>query len=103
MTIHQTARFQVQEKHLAECIAAIEEFVAYVGANETGTLLYTSLQHQDDPTQFVHYFIFQDEAARNLHANSEAVKHFTDILYPRLVEPVEFSEYTLLASTQSTP
>ena len=103
MTIHQTARFQVQEKYLAECIAAIEEFVAYVRANEAGTLLYTSLQQQDDPTQFVHYFIFQDEAARNLHANSEAVKHFTDILYPRLVASVEFSEYTLLASTQPTP
>ena len=102
MTIHQTARFQVQEKHLAECISAIEEFVAYVRANEAGTLLYTSLQQQDDPTQFVHYFIFQDDAARDIHANSEGVKRFTDILYPRLVAPVEFTEYSLLVSTKPT-
>ena len=100
MTVHQTARFQVQEQHLAECIAAIEEFVAYVRDNEADTLLYTSLQQKDDPTQFIHYFIFKDEAARDIHANSEAVKRFTDILYPRLVVTVEFTEYSLLTSTQ---
>jgi quinol monooxygenase YgiN len=99
MKIHQTAIFQVKKDKLRESEAAIAEFVAYVRANETGTLLYTSLQQKDDPTQFVHYFIFQDEAARDLHANSEAVKRFTDILYPRLVAPVEFTEFTLFAST----
>jgi len=102
MTVHQTARFQVQEKYLDECIDAIEEFVAYVRENEAGTLLYSSLQQMDDPTQFVHYFIFKDEAARDVHANSQAVKRFTDILYPRLVAPVGFTEYSLLTSTQST-
>ena len=103
MTVYQIARFQVRENELGECIAAIEEFVAYVRVNEPDTLLYTSLQQKDDPTRFVHYFIFKDEAARNLHASSEAVKQFTDILYPRLVAPVEFTEYSLLSSTQSMP
>jgi len=102
MSIHQTARFQVREKELAECTAAIEEFVAYVRANEPGTLLYTSLQEKDDPTQFIHYFIFENEAARDTHASSQAVQRFTDILYPRLVTPVEFTEYSLFASTQTT-
>jgi quinol monooxygenase YgiN len=102
MKIHQTARFQVKADQLEECETAITEFVAFVHANEAGTLLYTSLQQMDDPTQFIHYFIFQDEAARDLHANSEAVKRFTDILYPRLVAPVEFTEHSLLASTQTT-
>jgi len=102
MNIHQTARFQVKAGQLNECESAIAEFVAYVHANEPGTLLYASLQQKDDHTQFVHYFIFQDEASRDLHANSQAVKRFTDILYPRLVAPVEFTEYSLFASTQST-
>lgn len=101
MNIYQTARFQVQEEHLPECTAAIEEFVAYVRANEPRTLLYTSLQQKDDPTHFIHYFVFEDEAAKDTHANSDAVKRFTDILYPRLVAPVEFTEYSLLNSTQS--
>jgi quinol monooxygenase YgiN len=51
----------------------------------------------------VHYFIFKDEAARDAHANSEAVKRFTDALYPRLVAPVEFTEYSLLVSTKPNP
>jgi quinol monooxygenase YgiN len=101
MNIHQTARFQVKADQLEECKAAIIEFVAYVHANEPGTLLYTSLQQQDDPTQFVHYFIFQDEASREIHSSSEAVQRFTDILYPRLVTPVEFTEYSLFASTKT--
>jgi len=102
MKIHQTARFQVKEDQLGACKAAIEDFVAYVCVDEPGTLLYTSLQQKDDPTRFIHYFTFRDEAARDVHANSEAVKRFTDILYPRLVAPVEFTEYSLFASTQST-
>jgi quinol monooxygenase YgiN len=101
MNIHQTARFQVKADQLKECEAAIAEFVAYVHANEPGTLLYTSLQQKDDHTQFVHYFIFQDEASRETHSSSDAVNHFTDILYPRLVAPVEFTEYSLFASTQT--
>ena len=103
MKIYQTAQFQAKEGQLGECVAAIEEFIAYVRDNEAGTLLYTSLQQKEDPTQFVHYFIFQDEAARDIHSNSKAVEHFTDILYPRLVAPVVFTEYSVLASTQSTP
>lgn len=102
MNIHQTARFQVQVDELPACFTAIEEYVASVRTNEPGTLLYTSLQQKDDYTQFVHYFIFQDEAARDVHASSEAVKRFTDILYQRLVAPVEFTEYSLFASTQTT-
>ena len=103
MTVHQTARFQVQAEHLDECVAAINEFVVYVRENEPGTLIYTSLQQKGDPTQFIHYFIFKDEAARDIHANSQAVKRFTDILYPRLVVPVKFTEYSLLISTQPAP
>lgn len=103
MTVYQTARFQVQEENLDECIAAINEFVAYVREEEAGTLLYTSLQQKDDPTQFIHFFIFKDEAARDIHGKSEAVKRFTDILYPRLVAPVKFSEYFLMTSTKPAP
>ena len=71
-------------------------------ANEPDTLLYTSLEQKDDRTRSVHYFIFKDETARDLHASSDAVERFTDILYPRLVAPVEFTEFSLYASTQNT-
>ena len=38
--IRQIARYQVRPEALPRCLAAIPEFVAYVRANEPGTLRY---------------------------------------------------------------
>ncbi len=97
MTVHQLARYQVRPGSVEKCVAAIQEFVAYLKANEPTTLEYVSIQEADDPTRFVHYFIFKDEAADELHSQSAAVKRFSDILYPELVEPVEFVYYRVVA------
>ena len=99
MAIYQTARFQVKKEALSECEAVIRKFVEYVRANESKTLLYISLQEKEDPTRFLHYFIFEDEDARDHHTNSNAVNHFTSFLYPNLVEPVTFTEYTQFTGT----
>ena len=101
MPIHQTAYFVVRDDALEICEQTIREFVDYVRANEPDTLLYTSLREKEMPNHFLHYFIFRDEAARELHSNSEAVKRFTDVLYPNLVASVEFTEYKLFATTRS--
>lgn len=100
MPIHQTAYFVVRDDTLEVCQKAIREFVDYVRQNEPDTLLYTSLQSKEHATHFLHYFIFRDEAARELHANSEALNRFTGILYPNLIAPVDFTEYNLFASTK---
>jgi quinol monooxygenase YgiN len=102
MPVYQSAYFVVRDDALAVCEKAIREFVDYVRANEPGTLLYTSLREKEQPNHFLHYFIFRDDAARDLHANSEAVKRFTGILYPNLVATVEFTEYQLFATTTET-
>lgn len=101
MLIYQTARFKVRPESRAKCEQAIRKFIAYIKANEPGTLQYASWQQADDPTSFLHVFIFQDEAAREKHRNSDGVKRFTSVLYPETLAPVEFTEYTLAASTQS--
>jgi len=100
MPVYQSAYFVVRDDALAVCEKAIREFVEYVRDNEPYTFLYTSLQEKELPNHFLHYFIFRDEAARDLHANSEAVKQFTSILYPNLVATVEFTEYQLFATTR---
>ena len=100
MTINQTAYFVVRDDALEICEKAIREFIEYVRENEPDTLLYTSLQENDDHNHFLHYFIFRDENARDLHANSDAVNRFTNLLYPNLVAPVEFTEYHVFASAK---
>lgn len=98
MRIHNTARFGVKPESLDRAVGAIREFVDHVAASEPGTLFYVSLQESKDPTRFIHVMAFEDEAAEHVHANSEWVKQFTDVLYPETIDGVEFASHTRVAS-----
>jgi quinol monooxygenase YgiN len=91
--IRQLARYQVRPEALQRCLAAIHEFVAYVRANEPGTLRYEVWQEQADPTRFVHIFVFRDAEADKVHSESAEVKKFASVLYPECLAPVEFTDY----------
>ena len=99
--IRQLARYQVRPEALQKCLAAIHEFVGYVGANEPGTLRYDVWQEQRDPTRFVHVFEFRDEQADRIHSGSAQVKKFASILYPECLKPVEFVDYHQVTSNRS--
>ena len=78
---------------------ALEEFVRYVSGNEPGSRLYSASQQKDDPTRFVHLFIFDDVAAHEAHGKSAAVQRFESIYTPELAAgPVVFTDYLLIAS-----
>ena len=91
--IHELARYEVRTEALEEVLAAIHEFVAYVRSNEPCALRYEVWQEAEHPTRFVHIFVWKDEEANRIHGQSEAVKKFAGILYPRCLAPVEFVEY----------
>ncbi len=101
MPIQTIAQYRVKPSGVDKVKRAIEEFVPYVRANEPGTRLYLAWQQKDDPTRFVHFFIFKDEAAHAAHASSAEVKRFEAAYGPELAEgPVVFTDYELVATNQ---
>lgn len=101
MSIYQTAHYQVKPETVDKVTAAIETFVRYVADNEPGTRLYSAWQQQDDPTKFVHLFIFDDEEAHAAHGRSDAVRAFEAVYSPELVGgPVVFTDYGLIADNR---
>jgi quinol monooxygenase YgiN len=99
--IYQTAHYRVKPSAIDVVRQAIEEFVAYVTEYEPGTQMYTAWQAKDDPSRFVHLFIFADEAAQQAHSQSEAVRRFESIYSPELVDgPVVFTDYLQVATNR---
>lgn len=70
--------------------------------NEPGTQMYLAWQQKDDPTRFVHLFIFKDAAAQALHGQSEAVRRFESIYSPALIgRDVVFTDYQMVSGKVS--
>ncbi|HET7440475.1 MAG TPA: antibiotic biosynthesis monooxygenase [Terriglobales bacterium] len=97
MPLYQTGSYQVKSSAVNKVKQAIREFVAYVKANEPGTQMYLAWQQKDDPTRFIHLFIFQDAAAQKKHGESDAVKRFESVYSPELVGgEVVFTDYEMV-------
>lgn len=98
MPIFQTGGYRVKASDVEKVKQAIKEFVAYVRESEPGTQMYLAWQQKDDPTHFLHLFIFQDEAAQARHGESDAVRRFESVYGPELVsDGVEFTDYAMVA------
>jgi quinol monooxygenase YgiN len=99
MPIYTIAEYRVRQSGVEKVKRAIEEFVPYVKANEPGTRMYLAWQQEDDPTRFVHFFIFENEAAHKAHSQSDAVKRFEQAYRPELDGgDVVFTDYHLVAA-----
>ena len=98
MPIYQTGEYRAKASAVDKVKKAIKEFVAYVQANEPGTHMYLAWQQKDDPTHFLHLFIFEDAAAQTRHGQSGAVKRFEAIYSPELAGgEVAFTDYEMIA------
>ena len=77
--IHELARYEVRPESLEQCLAAIHEFVAYVRANEPGALRYEVWQEAEQPTRFVHLFVWRDAGSqphsRRIRCRQEVCRH----------------------------
>jgi len=94
MPLYITATYQVRQDAVDEVKKAIKKFTKYIQEHEKGTTLYMAWQDIEDVTKFTHVFIFENEEARIVHSNSEAVKEFEDVYTPVLVHgPVTFKHF----------
>jgi quinol monooxygenase YgiN len=101
MAVYQIAEYRVNSRAVEKVKRSIEEFVRYVKANEPGTRLYVAWQQKKDPTRFVHFFIFENEAAHKAHGESAAVKRFESVYSPELAGgDVVFTDYDMVATNQ---
>jgi quinol monooxygenase YgiN len=99
MPIHQIAHYRVKPEAVGKVKQAITAFAEYVKTHEPGTQMYLAWQQKDDPTRFVHFFIFRDEQAQKIHSQSKEVKIFESIYSPELVGgDVVFTNFDLVAS-----
>jgi len=98
MPIYTIAEYRVRKSGIDKVKRAIQEFVPYVKANEPGTRMYLAWQQEEDPTRFVHFFIFENEAAHETHGRSDAVRKFEAAYGPELDGgEVVFTDYHLVA------
>ena len=100
MAIFQIAEYEVKPEAVDKVKHAIQEFVHDVEENQPGTLIYTAWRQRQQPTRFTHFFVFEDELARQAHSRSEAVKRFESVYSPELVGRVVFTDYEQVATTQ---
>ena len=98
MPIFQSGAYQVKPSAVNKVKKAIEELVEYVKTNEPGTQMYLAWQEKDDPTRFIHHFIFADADAQARHGQSAAVERFEAVYTPELVGgEVIFTDYEMVA------
>jgi quinol monooxygenase YgiN len=98
MATYQTGGYRAKPAAVDKVKQAIQAFVRYVQENEPGTKLYLAWQEKNDPTRFLHLFIFEDAAAQARHGQSEAVRQFEAAYSPELVGgDVVFTEYEMIA------
>lgn len=93
MTVRRVARFTVREDTRDRAEAAIREFVEHT-RTESGTLRYESIRFDATPNRFLHLMEFVDEEAERAHGSSEAVRRFTDALYPLCSEGPAFEDWS---------
>src|SRR2546429_9211989 len=97
MAIYQTGGYRVKPSAVGKVKQAIKVFVKYVQENEPGTKMYLAWQEKNDPTRFLHLFIFENEAAQARHGQSAAVRQFEAADSPELVDGVVvFTAYGLI-------
>lgn len=95
MTI--VAKLRVQPGKEAAFEAAAAEMIDYVKAREPGTRTYVMHRSTADPTEYLFYEVYVDQAAAAAHAGSEQMQTFLAKLQGLLAGHPEIGMYEEVA------
>ncbi|HVN83834.1 MAG TPA: putative quinol monooxygenase [Candidatus Binatia bacterium] len=70
------ATLKIKSGNEAAFQQAAEKMITHVKANEPGTLTYVLNRSTSDPTKFVFYEVYQDQAAFAAHGGSAPMQEF---------------------------
>ena len=98
MPIFRTLRYKLKPESVEKCRQLLQEYMTLQRQNEPGTLFYFVMQEKDDPTIFMHFGVYEDEAAAEAHGNNAYVKHYADSVFAEAPEPGVLVDYDLIAS-----
>jgi quinol monooxygenase YgiN len=90
--IERAASSTVRAEGVGRALETIGRFVAHT-ETEPGTLQYLWWRSEARPYKFLHFMSFVDAQAEQAHASSDAVRAFTEALYPLYVEAPTFDEW----------
>jgi quinol monooxygenase YgiN len=76
------AKLKVQPGKESAFEGAAGELIAYVKENEPGTLTYVLHRSTADPTEYVYYEVYTDQAALAAHGGSAAMQKFFGAIGP---------------------
>jgi quinol monooxygenase YgiN len=76
MPITVIAKLKVQPGKEAEFEGAAKEMIATVKSAEPGTLNYILHKNTKEPTEFIYYEVYQDQAALDSHGKTDHMKAF---------------------------
>jgi choline dehydrogenase len=82
--VYRRSEYHVRPETVTNIKRALDKYADYVYTSEPGTLRYLAIQSQSDPTDFVHFAEFEDQAAYESSQNSSAYREFVDVLRPAL-------------------
>jgi quinol monooxygenase YgiN len=73
--------FQVKEEKIQEAKEAVNELISNIREKEPETLMYKSLQMDNDPSSFIHFMVFANKEAHMSHRSATYVVQFVKKLY----------------------
>ncbi|HXV71633.1 MAG TPA: hypothetical protein VEB69_09545, partial [Acidimicrobiia bacterium] len=100
MAVIKIARYEVAPGSTDAIESAIVEFADYV-QRKLGDSSWTTYRDRYDPTRYVSVIIADDEEADRRHREASGTVEFAEKLYPNVIGDVVFTEYDLVASSES--